>query len=108
LPAERDWHELTGRWWADVWASPMAGEYLDADAHGLFRLAVLVDDYWLAGSPSARKELAGEIRLRGQAFGLTPLDRRRLEWTVAQAEDRTERRRRPESAPGDPRLRLAK
>jgi hypothetical protein len=45
LPAERDWHRLMVRWWADVWASPMASEYLDADVHGLFRLAVLVDDY---------------------------------------------------------------
>jgi hypothetical protein len=90
LPAERTWHALTLRWWADVWASPMASEYLAADVHGLFRLAVLVDDYWCAGSPSGRKELAGEIRLQGQAFGLTPLDRRRLEWTVGQVEGRTE------------------
>jgi hypothetical protein len=100
LPAERDWHELTGPWWEDVWSSPMAAEYLAADRHGLFRLAVLVDDYWLAGSPSARRELAGEIRLQGQAFGLTPLDRRRLEWRL----------RRPRTAPsasGDPSPRRA-
>jgi hypothetical protein len=71
LPAERDWHTLTARWWADVWASPMAGEYLDADVHGLFRLALLVDDYWLASSPTGRRDLAGEIRLQGQAFGLS-------------------------------------
>jgi hypothetical protein len=88
----------------------MASEYLDADVHGLFRLAVLVDDYWCAGSPSGRKELAGEIRLQGQAFGLTPLDRRRLEWTVGQVEDRgrsNSERARNKPADGDPRLRLA-
>jgi hypothetical protein len=109
LPAERDWHTLTARWWADVWASPMASEYLDADVHGLFRLAVLVDDYWRAESPTARRDLAGEIRLQGQAFGLTPLDRRRLEWTVGQVEDRgrANSQRVSDSAKGDPRLRLA-
>jgi hypothetical protein len=109
LPAERDWHTLTARWWADVWSSPMAGEYLDADVHGLFRLAVLVDDYWRAETPTARKDLAGEIRLQGQAFGLTPLDRRRLEWTVGQVEDRgrTTSTRVHKASKDDPRLRLA-
>ena len=111
LPAEREWHPLTVRWWADVWGSPMAGEYLDADVHGLFRLALLVDDYWNAGTPSARKELAEEIRLQGQAFGPTPLDRRRLEWTVGQVERRDQAHGKspgPSSASKrDPRLKLA-
>lgn len=76
------WHPMTREWWKDIWASPMASEFLDADQHALFRLAVMVNDYWEAESASARKELAGEIRLQSQAFGLTPIDRRRLQWEV--------------------------
>ena len=107
---DRDWHPLTVEWWDDLWASPMAGEYHPSDRHGLFILAALVDAFW--GSPS--KELAGEIRLQRQAFGLTPYDRRRLEWTIETAEDAKDRgqaRRgaapvRQPSATSDPRLAL--
>lgn len=76
------WHRMTRAWWRDVWHSPMASEYVRADEHGLVRLAVLINDFW--GKPT--KELAAEIRLQQQAFGLTPLDRRRLEWSIEQAE----------------------
>jgi hypothetical protein len=70
----------------------MAPEYDSSDIHGLLMLAVLVDDFWAA--PSAVK--AAEIRLQRQCFGLTPIDRRRLQWEIArgtEAEQRTERRR---------------
>ena len=60
----------------------MAEEYLRADEHALYRLAVLIDNYWT--KPSAG--LASEIRLEQQAFGLTPLDRRRLEWSIEQVQ----------------------
>lgn len=93
LPGVREWQPMTRRWWRDVWASPMAGEYLRADEHALFRLAVLVDMFWTEPT----KKLASEIRLQQQAFGLTPSDRRRLEWSieqVEQAKDKTDRQRR--------------
>jgi hypothetical protein len=77
-----DWHAATHAWWRDIWRSPMAAEFLQADLHGLYRLAVLVDGYWLA----PRKDIAAEIRLEQAAYGLTPLDRRRLEWEVSRAE----------------------
>lgn len=96
-----EWHEMTRRWWRDVWRSPMATEYLQADTHGLYRLAELVDRYWL--EPSAG--LAAEIRLQQQCFGLTPLDRRRLEWQVEQTEDAKRRgarhQQKPEGAPAE-------
>jgi hypothetical protein len=105
---ERPWHPMTLAWWADVWASPMAPEYDDSDQHGLFMLAVLVDEFWL--DPS--KDLAAEVRLQRQAFGLSPIDRRRLQWEIERGEDASEktRRRQPKSqaeasstAPADPR-----
>ena len=82
LPEGEEWHRLTRAWWKDVWASPMAEEYLDADLHGLYILAELVDRYWREPS----KELAAEIRLQRQCFGLTPVDRRRLQWEVQRVE----------------------
>lgn len=82
----------------------MAREYLRADEHALFRLAVLVDNYWT--KPSAA--LASEIRLQQQAFGLTPLDRRRLEWSIEQVEAaqnrvKTKRASKPLGKENDPR-----
>jgi hypothetical protein len=66
----------------------MATEYLRADAHALFRLAVLIDLFWTEPC----KELAAEIRLQQQAFGLTPLDRSRLQWNIEHAEQAREQR----------------
>lgn len=82
-----DWHPETLQWWSDLWASPMANEYHSSDRHALFLLAVLVDDFWRA--PSTK--LASEIRLQRVAFGLTPYDRRRLEWTIETTEEAKER-----------------
>lgn len=82
LPLAREWHVMTQVWWRDVWASPMATEYTRADEHALFRLAVLIDMFWTEPS----RDLAAEIRLQQQAFGLTPLDRNRLAWTIEQTE----------------------
>ena len=86
--SELPWHAMTRAWWRDCWHSPMESEYLDADMHALYRLAALVDQFWY--EPKAT--LAAEIRLQQQAFGLTPLDRRRLEWSIGQVEATTTRR----------------
>jgi hypothetical protein len=86
------WHRLTRLWWRDVWRSPMAAEYLDADVHGLYRLAVLVDRFWTHPSVSVAQTIAHQE----QRYGLSPLDRRRLEWIVEKAEQATQQRRAPE------------
>lgn len=91
LPGDREWHKLTRAWWRDVWHSPMAAEFLEADKHALYRLAVLVDAFW----QEPVKDLAAEIRLEQQAFGLTPIDRRRLQWTI----EEEDKRRKPKAAP---------
>lgn len=108
---EVQWQPQTLEWWEDLWSSPMAAEYHSSDRHGLFVLAALIDRFWLDPNP----KLAGEIRLQRMAFGLTPYDRRRLEWTIETAEDakdRGQRRRagastsRQPDEGDDPRLRL--
>lgn len=111
LPSGREWRPETLDWWNDLWSSPMAKEYHSSDKHALFLLAVLMDQFWVEPD----QKLAGEIRLQRQAFGLTPYDRRRLEWTIEsteEAKDRGAQRRSgrtasPTPKPGDdPRLAL--
>ena len=84
------WQPLTREWWREVWRSPMAREYLRADHHALYRLAVLVDRFWAEG---ADPRIASELRLQQMAFGLTPLDRARLQWQIEQplAKDEAEK-----------------
>lgn len=97
LPGDRAWHPQTMTWWADVWASPMAPEYHESDVHGLMMLAVLVDEFWQDPSQA----LAAEIRLQRQCFGLTPIDRRRLQWEIERTDEAQDRgrKRRTTSAP---------
>lgn len=89
---EGGWHQQTVEWWYDIWASPMAPEFDQSDQHGLFMLAVLVDEFWR--NPS--QALAAEIRLQRQCYGMTPIDRRRLQWEIErtdEAVDKGEKRR---------------
>ena len=106
LPSSTEWHELTRSWWVDVWSSPMSGEFDPSDLHGMYVLAMLVDKFWLEPSTS----LAAEIRLQRQCFGLSPIDRRRLQWEIDRGEvaeeSRSKRRTKPQSA-GDLRSSLA-
>lgn len=103
LPRGRKWHTMTVAWWKDIWASPMAPEFLKADVHGLYLLAELVDRFW--ENPTVT--MAAEIRHHRMAFGLTPIDRRRLQWEVERVE--TAARKKPPTRPqvgDDPRERL--
>lgn len=111
LPGD-SWHPLTLAWWRDVWASPMAPEFDESDTHGLYVLAALVNDFWSASTARDRKELAAELRQQGARFGLSPIDRRRLQWEVEKVEQAQDERARKRATPakgaarkaaGDPR-----
>jgi hypothetical protein len=95
LPKGRAWMAETKAWWNIVWSSPMAGEYLDSDRAGLVRVAILVDDFNAADSPSLRTKLMTEIRLQEARFGLSPVDRARLHWEVAKGEEAERKRQKP-------------
>jgi hypothetical protein len=88
------WHPDTLAFWREVWASPMAPEFIAADVPGLVLVARLIDKFNY-GDVS----LAAEIRLQRQCFGLTPLDRRRLQWEIERGEA-AEKRRPPDGAAG--------
>ena len=95
LPGEH-WHPMTLSFWNDLWSSPMAPEYDDSDRHGLFMLAQIVNDFWTTESADMRKSLAAEIRMQRNRYGLSPMDRRSLQWEIERVEEaqgRGDRRR---------------
>lgn len=91
LPAGFEWHPLTASWWTTIWASPMAGEWVDADVPGLIALANLVDQFWTGGDP----RVAAEIRMQQREYGLSPLSRRQLQWEIKRVEAATKTIPRP-------------
>jgi hypothetical protein len=56
----------------------MAAEFIEADIDALYMLASLKDEFWTRAPGNGK--LASEIRQQEARFGLSPLDRRRLEW----------------------------
>jgi len=121
LPARRrKWLPETLAWWKSVWESPMAkeGKYIGVDIHRLYMLADLTDRYWRAsagGYVVTRKNkkgkvvkkvvqenliaLAVEIRLQSQCFGLTPIDRNRLDWQFEKTDDMKNKGQKRRNAP---------
>ncbi len=90
-PDKRKFHRLTRAWWKRVWNSPMASEYLETDIDGLARVALLVDNYY----KHPHKDLMSEIRLQEARFGLSPVDRSRLQWEVFKGEEAEKKRKPP-------------
>jgi hypothetical protein len=74
-----DWHNRTIAWWSTVWASPMAGMWLESDTPVLERLAELLDALYRG---DRRARILNEIRQLEDRFGLSPLARRRLQWEI--------------------------
>lgn len=88
---EGTWHPQVIEFWETVWSSPMAAEYVKADYRGLYILAMLEQQLWTADNPTARYAAMAEIRLARKDYGLTPYDRRRLEWSIESAEEAKDR-----------------
>ena len=105
LDRHRKWHPMTRAWWLDVRRSSMASEFVAVDWQGLLMLAELVEAFWR----DPTQALAAEIRLQRQCFGLTPIDRRRLQWEIERGEqaDQKTRRRKPVPLTDDPRANLS-
>src|SRR5229473_267202 len=78
--ATERWHPMVKAWWTAIWTSPMAAEYLEADKDDLYVLAELRQDFYKVRTPGERQRLAAEIRQQSVRFGLSPIDRRRLQW----------------------------
>jgi len=92
---EYGWHAQTREWWTDVWSSPMSKEWHPAtDLHNVVMAAMHLDDMWRAETATERQKADAAFVKRIAPLGLTPYDRRRLEWTIAAAGEATDRRRR--------------
>jgi hypothetical protein len=48
---------------------------------------MVVDDFWSTSDAKDRREAAQEIRLQAQRYGLSPMDRRRLQWEIERADE---------------------
>jgi len=100
------WHPRVVEWWQSVWRSPMASEYLPSDVRGgLYALALLCQRLWKTGL-SVREQVAlfQAFERGGQNFGLSPMDRRRLQWQIDQgesADERTQKRRKARQLPAE-------
>lgn len=75
----------------------MASQWLETDADALGRLALLWDAYYKSLLPAPA--LLAEIRLQEQRFGLSPLDRSRLQWEVGRAEESEQKKQRRRQEP---------
>lgn len=82
-PDGRTWHKLTLAAWKHAWQSPMASQWLETDVDALGRLALLWDEFYRKQEP----KVMAEIRLQEQRFGLSPLDRSRLQWEISRADE---------------------
>lgn len=108
-PDDREFHRLTVKWWDNVWTSPMASEYLETDIDGLGRVALLIDEYYKNPAGRAGRDILAELRLQEARFGLSPIDRSRLQWEVQKGEEAQKKRqpqRAPQSSGKDPRSAL--
>ena len=106
--ASEKWHPRVVAWWKAVWKSPMASEWLAAEVVGLaYRLAELLQAFWSTDDPELRVKLETKIDAAEAKLGLSPIDRRRLQWEIEkgeQADERTSRRRQVKQASSkDPR-----
>lgn len=103
-----NWHKRVSAWWNAIWKSPMAGEWLESDVVGLvYRTAELLQDFWTADDAGSRVAVEARIAKNEERLGLSPIDRRRLQWEIEkgdQASERTETRKARKAVAGkDPR-----
>src|SRR5690349_20823794 len=94
-PDGRTWHKLTLSAWKNAWMSPMASQWLTSDVDALGRLALLWDTFYK--EPQAK--VLAEIRLQESRFGLSPLDRSRLQWEVNRGDEAEQRAQRRKDVP---------
>jgi hypothetical protein len=69
--------KATHEWWRAIWHTPMALMWHSKDEPALIELALLRDRFL-----DGKTGLAPEIRLRSNAFGLTPAGREQRRWLI--------------------------
>lgn len=75
--------ESTLGWWQQIWVSPMATVWEDADVDGLVRLAQLRDAQHRGELPVSG---LGPLQTLEDRYGLNPKARRMLQWEISRGE----------------------
>ena len=81
LPAWREWHPLTKRWWRQLWATPQATQW-DTSGRSLWILACLYDDL-VSGRDNTAK-VSAEMRQHEDRHGLNPKAMLQLRWRIVE------------------------
>lgn len=84
LPQDEEWHPATQRWWNRWCNSPLATELPEVDWSELEIIAMLHHTFMKKRSVM----VAAEMRQRISGFGATPIDRARLRYQVAIADEK--------------------
>lgn len=104
VKVEAEWHPMAVASWVEVWTSPMTAEFLEADFGGIRMLLAMEHAFWeKMEAGRSVTELAAEISRVRKQYGLAPMGRRSLQWTIAQTQDtmnRNARRRGPDAIEG--------
>jgi hypothetical protein len=83
-----EWHPSALESWQEIYRSPMIEEFLEADAGAIRQLLVLETDFWERAEKGANVALvSAEITRVRKLFGLLPMGRRSLQWTIAQTRE---------------------
>jgi hypothetical protein len=82
MPNGEPWPQRTLDWWRMWSKDPLAADFRAVDWSELLDLSVIHGQFW-----SGDIKVAGELRLRGAKFGVTPEDRARLRITFAAADE---------------------
>jgi hypothetical protein len=90
LPQE-PWHPMAREFWNDVWTGPTGSQYTSVDAHGLLSVATLIHRMYSTDDLDVFQKCVAEIRLQSRRFGLDPMARASLNWTVADSKGAVEK-----------------
>lgn len=84
-----EWQPITRKWWRELWASGMAPEYLAVHRYGLFRVAMLFNQFFDPDT-ELKQQLEIQVRLeKAEAdYGINPMAMRRLEWQIVETTDK--------------------
>lgn len=86
-PGATEWPNAVVNWWQDIFRSPMASEWVEADLGSLYLAATYLAQSLDPHTPLKDRIKAGQCwEASLKAYGLTPRSRELLRWSIAQGE----------------------
>lgn len=83
----REWSQPVRDWWGSIWTSPMSGEFVHSDIHGLYVAALYLEESVNPFNKATDRLKFGQAWEKAiQSYGLTPTARESLRWAIAQGE----------------------